>query len=66
MKANDNIIPFGIVIWIAVVIIIWSIAATFKGQTCNSIRTDRPIVPRLEVVIEEGEVDTTYVYQFQH
>ena len=61
-----DLVGLGIVIGVVVVIVIWSITAIFKGQNCNSIRTDRPILPRLEVVIEEGEVDTTYVYQFQH
>lgn len=59
----NGLVGLGIVIGAAVALIVWLTTVIFKGQNCNSIRTDQPLIPRLEVVIEDGRADTTYVYQ---
>lgn len=43
-----------------VVGLIWG-AIEFFGD--DSIRSDRPITPRLELVVEDNVVDTVYVYE---
>lgn len=51
---------FLIVVGMAIVGLIWAIASFF---TSDDIRSDKPIKPRIELVIKDNTVDTIYVYK---
>lgn len=59
-----GIIGIGVLIGGVIIGAIWLVIHLFSGPS-NEIRTEQPLVPRLEIVIEGNRQDTTYVYTIQ-
>ena len=56
-----RIIVFSALIGGAIIGVIWLVFHFMSGPS-NEIRTEQPLVPRLEIVVEGNRQDTTYIY----
>ena len=43
-----------------IVLVVWGVTSFF---TDDAIKSDKPIVPEIELIIKDNKVDTVYVYR---